>query len=52
MPFHYLGVGGNGYIVQNLDSCMFLVTKVAYYRRRGPDSLERGFTLLSHHETL
>ena len=20
MPFHYLGVGGNGYIVQNLDA--------------------------------
>ena len=27
MPFRYLGVGGNGYIVQNLDSCTFLVTK-------------------------
>ena len=52
MPFHYLGVGGNGYIVQNLDSCIFLVTKDAYHRRSGPDSLERGFTLLSRHETL
>ena len=52
MLFHYLGVGGNGYIVQNLDSCIFLVTKDANHRRSGPDSLERGFILLSRHETL
>ena len=52
MPFYYLGVGGNGYIVQNLDSCIILVTKDAYHRRSGPDSLERGLTLLSRHETL
>ena len=39
MPFHYLGVRGNGYIVQNLDAVdafIFLLSEDAYKPTQRP----------------